>query len=68
MLIPQKVKDADYCRCEHHSAIITQEEEFGYWDVCCNCGKPLEDGFHYFNHYDSEDHDEADLYFLLRIK
>ena len=26
------------------------------------CGKPLEDGFHYYNHYDGEDHDDIDLY------
>lgn len=25
-------------------------------------GKPLEDGFHYYNHYDGEDHDDIDLY------
>lgn len=58
----KKINDADFCKCTHCSAITSQMEEFGYWDVCCDCGKPLEDGFHYFNHYDGEDHDDIDLY------
>lgn len=43
-------------------AITAVEDEWGYWDVCCDCDKPLEDGFHYYNHYDGEDHDDIDLY------
>lgn len=58
----KKINDTDFCKCTHCSAITSQMEEFGYWDVCCDCGKPLEDGFHYFNHYDGEDHDDIDLY------
>ncbi len=58
----KKINDADFCKCTHCSAITSQMEEFGYWDVCCDCGKPLEDGFHYFNYYDGEDHDDIDLY------
>lgn len=58
----KKINDADFCKCTHCSAITSQMEEFGYWDVCCDCGKPLEDGFHYFNHDDGEDHDDIDLY------
>ncbi len=51
-----------YCKCPHPSSITSEIEEWGYWDVCCDCGKPLEDGFHYYNHYDGEDHDDIDLY------
>ena len=58
----KKINDADFCKCTHCSAITSQMEEFGYWDVCCDCGKPLEDGFHYFSHYDGEDHYDIDLY------
>ena len=58
----KKINDADFFKCTLCSAITSQMEEFGYWDVCCDCGKPLEDGFHYFNHYDGEDHDDIDLY------
>ena len=35
-----------YCKCPHSSSITSEIEEWGYWDVCCDCGKPLEDGFH----------------------
>lgn len=50
----------DYCRCKKTKAITSVMEDFGYWDVCCECGKPLEGGFHYFDHYDGEDHDDVD--------
>lgn len=51
----------EFCHCAHSSAITTVEGEWGYWDVCCDCGKRIEDGFHYYNHYDGEDHDDIDL-------
>lgn len=57
-----KKKEIEYCQCTHRSAITAVDGEWGYWDVCCDCGKPLEDGFHYYNHYDGEDHDDIDLY------
>lgn len=52
----------DYCKCENVSSITTQEdsEGFGYWDICCKCGKRLEGEHHYYNHYDGEDHDDID--------
>jgi len=52
----------DYCKCKGQRSITSYEGEFGYWDVCCNCGKPIEDGFHYYNHYDGEDHDDIDIW------
>lgn len=58
----KREKEREYCRCSHSSAITTVLDEWGCWDVCCDCGKPLEDGFHYYNHYDGEDHDDIDLY------
>lgn len=51
----------DYCKCKHIK-LITTEEDFGYWDVCCQCGKRIENGFHYYNHYDGEDHDDIDIW------
>ncbi len=56
------IEKIGYCKCRQQSAIFTENEEFGYWDVCCDCKKPLEDGFHYYNYYDGEDHDDLDLY------
>lgn len=52
----------DYCKCKHIKSITTEEEDFGYWDVCCQCGKRIENGFHYYNHHDGEDHDDIDIW------
>ncbi len=56
------VEKIGYCKCLNRSSITSEPEEWGYWYVCCDCGKPIEDGFHYYNHYDGEDHDDIDLY------
>ncbi len=56
------ITNSGYCKCKESSSITSAEEEFGYWDVCCDCGKPLEDGFHYYNHYDGKDHDDIDMF------
>lgn len=52
----------DYCKCKHIKSITTEEGDFGYWDVCCQCGKRIENGLHYYNHYDGEDHDDIDIW------
>lgn len=53
----------EYCQCKNCTSITSVDDgEWGYWDVCCACGRPLEDGYHYYNHYDGEDHDYIDLY------
>lgn len=55
-------KHDDYCTCTTNTSITTGfEDDFGYWLVCCNCEKKIEDGYHYYNHYDGEDHDDIDL-------
>lgn len=55
-------KTEEYCTCGHPNGVTsdTESSEWGYWLVCCNCGKRIEDGFHYYNHYDGEDHDDID--------
>lgn len=51
-----------YCTCGCPNGIMadTGSNEWGYWDMCCKCGKRIEGGFHYYNHYDGEDHDDID--------
>ena len=44
----------DCCTCEGTLKIYSTIVEFGYWDICSNCDKPIEDGFHY--------HDKPELY------
>lgn len=57
------MRDNEYCTCINPSSITTGfEDGFGYWDVCCDCGKRLEDGCHYYNHYDGEVHDDIDMW------
>ena len=56
------LKREDYCNCKITYGITSEIEEWGYWDVCCKCRKPLEDGFHYYNYYDGEDHDDEVWY------
>ena len=46
-----------YCVCKNSSGLSTgYEDEFGYWDVCADCGLKIEDGHHYYNYFDGEDH------------
>lgn len=47
----------DFCKCKTVTAISAESSDFGYYDLCESCGKPLEDGFHYFNHSDGEDYE-----------
>lgn len=56
------IEKIGYCKCTSPVSVTSENDEFGYWDVCSKCGKPLEDGFHYYDHYDGEDHDDIDLY------
>lgn len=55
---------SEFCSCENVTSIYTDTEssDFGYWEVCSDCNKKIEDGFHYYNHYDGEDHCDDDLY------
>lgn len=52
----------EYCTCGCPKGVTsdTESAEWGYWDICCNCGKRIKDGFHYYNHYDGEDHCDID--------
>ncbi|BAO93380.1 hypothetical protein BSNT_08228 [Bacillus subtilis subsp. natto BEST195] len=48
-------REFDFCKCENSSASNPQiEDEWGYWFVCNDCNKKIEDDFHYF--------DEPDIY------
>ncbi|MBR6051057.1 MAG: hypothetical protein IKP68_07625 [Clostridia bacterium] len=55
--------DSEFCACKNRRSITsdTESNEFGYWDTCCVCGKHIEYGFHHYNHYDGEDHDDIDI-------
>ena len=54
----QDINTIGYCQCKKRSSLTSVIEDTGYWLICCDCGKPIEDGFHYYNHFDGEDHEE----------
>ncbi len=57
-------ENEEFCKCNRDKGLAsdTESSEWGYWDVCVACGKKIEDGFHYYNHYDGEDHDDINTY------
>jgi len=57
-----EIINGPFCKCKNIKSVTSVNDEFGYWDVCCECECKLEDGFHYYNHYDGEDHDDIDFY------
>ena len=36
-----KLKKVGYCKCSSISSVTSEIEEWGYWNVCCRCGKHL---------------------------
>ena len=51
-----------FCTCVDCMGITSgYEDSFGFWDVCIKCGKRIEDGYHYYNHFDGEDHIDYDM-------
>ena len=56
--------DSEYCSCKNSHPITSDNDSnnFGYWDTCTMCGKHIEDGFHYYHHFDGEDHDVSDIW------
>jgi hypothetical protein len=52
-----------YCECKGRPCITSgHEDDWGYWDVCVKCGRRIENGYHYYNHYDGEDHEDIDIW------
>lgn len=48
--------ETEYCKCDKNTAVYSESNDFGYWLVCSECEKVVEDSFTYFDHYDGEDH------------
>lgn len=52
----------DYCKCKGVSQVTGGFDDFCEYDICCKCGKIIEDSFRPLNHYDGEDHVIYDEY------
>ena len=46
------IEKVGYCKCSSISSVTSEIEEWGYWDVCNDCHKPIEDTYG----YNSEDY------------
>ena len=55
-----------YCNCGIPSIMTVDDGDgFGYWEVCGKCGRPIENGYYYYNHFDGEDEDILDIRNLM---
>ena len=46
----------DYCKCSNVNEVTTSFNDFYEFDICCSCGKILEDSCRPLNHFDGEYH------------
>ncbi len=46
--------DIEYCECKNSSAVYSQNDDFMWWDRCCDCNKVIEDSITYFNQSDED--------------
>ena len=56
-----EILNGTFCKCKDIKSVTTVLDEFGYWYVCCECECKIEDEFHYYDHFDGEDHDDIDF-------
>lgn len=43
----------EFCQCKRRTSRTSgYDDEWGYWYVCCTCGRRIEGEYHYYNHYD----------------
>ena len=43
----ESAQNNSFCTCAHPSSIYTQMDEWGYWDMCSDCHRPIEDTYEY---------------------
>ena len=57
-----KYKANDYCKCKSVGTVTSDFNDYYEFDICCNCGKIIENSFRELNHYDGKDHVNYDIY------
>lgn len=55
------MQEKDYCKCKNIGKVTSSFDDWYEFDICCNCGKIIEDSFRPLNHYDGEDHVNYDF-------
>lgn len=50
-------KNDEFCKCENVTSVHadTSLDEWGYWYICDECNKKVEDGFHYYSEEELEE-------------
>lgn len=46
----------DFCQCKQPTKVYTDFNDWYELDICCDCGKIIEDSYRELDHYDGEDH------------
>lgn len=50
------MNNVEYCNCKSCSSIYSESNDWGYWDICSDCNKPIEDS------YTPNDLEDEDIY------
>lgn len=56
------MNDRDFCQCKSTNSVTSDFNDWYEYDICCSCGKIIEDSFRPLDHYDGEDHVIYDEY------
>ena len=52
----------EYCQCNLHTKVTSDFDDWYKFDLCCTCGKIIEDSIEPLNHMDGEDFVYGDNY------
>lgn len=45
----EQKKEIEYCTCKNTSSVYSETDDFGFWYICSDCDKPIEDSYEYFD-------------------
>ncbi|MBS6339553.1 MAG: hypothetical protein KH501_01280 [Eubacterium limosum] len=48
------MKEKEFCECKNSSSCYSEMDDFGFWYICCDCGKVIEDTYEYFNQVEDD--------------
>lgn len=54
-IVMENDSSTQFCICKNSSGVFSESDDFGYWLMCFDCKRVIEDSYVYFNHCDGED-------------
>ncbi len=45
-------KNVEYCTCGNEDGVYCRTNDWGRWEMCVKCDRPVEDSFYYHNELD----------------